>query len=344
MAETGTETNTYQMLWDCPHCRTAKLLALTHRHCPSCGAPQDAQFRYFPSDSEKVKVENHAFVGKDIVCRYCSAYNGRQSQHCGECGSPLTEGAEAKVRAAQLHAAGQFKGEGIAAAQAERAGVVQPLAKPKKRIWPWVAAVLGVLTLIVVVLSWKREGSLTVAGHTWSREIEVQKFGPVRESTWCDSLPAGARELGRKRAVRKHEAVKVGEDCALRKVDQGDGTFREEKQCTDRTEDKPVMDDKCDYEITKWSVERVASAKGESVAQEPSWPVADVGPACERIGCRREGKRTEVYTVMLRADDGEQSECEFDANRWKGFKPGEHYAANVSVVGGRVDCDSLRGK
>ena len=183
-SSTETESNTYQMLWDCPHCRAARLLALTHRHCPECGAPQDAKYRYFPSDSEKVKVEDHVYAGRDRVCGYCQQYNGRASKHCGGCGSPLTEGADAQVRQAQVHAEGHvYQGEGIAAAKAERHGVAQPAVKPKKRYWPWVVGVLGVITLLVVVLSMKREGQMVVAGHAWSREIEVQRFGPVNGAT-----------------------------------------------------------------------------------------------------------------------------------------------------------------
>ena len=60
--------NRYEMLWDCPCCSTPKLLGITHRHCPNCGAPQDATKRYFPPAGEEVAVENHPFQGKDKVC------------------------------------------------------------------------------------------------------------------------------------------------------------------------------------------------------------------------------------------------------------------------------------
>ena len=50
----------YEMLWDCPHCDTKKNLGVTHRHCPNCGAPQDASKRYFPSDVSAALA--------DVVC------------------------------------------------------------------------------------------------------------------------------------------------------------------------------------------------------------------------------------------------------------------------------------
>ena len=52
----------YEMLWDCPRCETPKLLGLSHRNGPTCGAPQDPTKRYFPKDEDKVAVEDHPFV------------------------------------------------------------------------------------------------------------------------------------------------------------------------------------------------------------------------------------------------------------------------------------------
>jgi hypothetical protein len=90
----------YEMLWNCSHCSTQKLLGLTHRHCPNCGAKQDPSARYFPADHEKVAVQNHQYVGADLVCRYCSAACSRKAHNCAQCGAPLAQGAPVKSRAA----------------------------------------------------------------------------------------------------------------------------------------------------------------------------------------------------------------------------------------------------
>jgi hypothetical protein len=42
----------FEMLWDCSFCGKTKLLAITHRHCAECGAPQDQTKRYFPSEED----------------------------------------------------------------------------------------------------------------------------------------------------------------------------------------------------------------------------------------------------------------------------------------------------
>ena len=79
----------YEMLWDCPHCDTKKNLGVTHRHCPNCGAPQDASKRYFPSDADKVAVANHQFTGADRVCSSCGTAQSAKAKNCGKCGAPL---------------------------------------------------------------------------------------------------------------------------------------------------------------------------------------------------------------------------------------------------------------
>ena len=47
------DEKSYEMFWDCEYCGSSKLLGITHRHCPNCGAPQDPEKRYFPPDEEK---------------------------------------------------------------------------------------------------------------------------------------------------------------------------------------------------------------------------------------------------------------------------------------------------
>ena len=61
----------YEMFWDCEYCGSSKLLGITHRHCPNCGAPQDPEKRYFPPDEEKVALEDHENTGADWHCPSC---------------------------------------------------------------------------------------------------------------------------------------------------------------------------------------------------------------------------------------------------------------------------------
>jgi hypothetical protein len=326
--------DTYEMLWDCEFCRTPKLLGLTHRHCPVCGAPQNAKGRYFPADTEKVAVANHQYVGRDRVCAHCDTFNSRSSQHCRDCGAPLDGAKDAHVRI-------ESEARGLSGhSQA------QPTSKAAPDRRSRVLLVFG-LVLVTVLVSvccfffWKRDQTFQVVGHTWERTIDVERFAPIRQSTWCDQLPVSARELGRHKQVRSHEQVRDGETCSMRKVDQGDGTFREVKHCEPRYTSKPVYDYQCDYEANKWVKVRTLQRAGRSLLA-PQWPQVTLPSACARVGCEREGARHEEYVVILQAPDGNNETCAVAQERWANFAVGGHYVAAVRVMGGGVDCGSLK--
>jgi hypothetical protein len=344
--QVNTENPVYEMLWDCKHCGAKKLLGLTHRYCPECGSPQNAEFRYFPAESEKVAVKDHIYFGADIVCRYCGTYNGKNAKHCKDCGGPLAEGSNAATRQDQVHAIGQYAGENIQHAVQERNPGAKP-APPKKKpsVLPVLigAGILAVIAFALILAFWKREATFTVENQHWQREIDVERFGPVKQSAWCNEVPNDASGVRRYRAVRSYEQVQVGEDCQMRKVDRGDGTFSEQQECKPRYEKKPVEDDKCDFTVDRWSVGRTLTAKGAAVTPEPNWPpVTLTKPGCAGLGCEREGARRETYTVVFKnAEDGESGDCTFDQLKWQSFAPGTSLKGQVGVIGGWLDCGSL---
>ncbi len=59
-----------------------------------------------------------------------------------------------------------------------------------------VGALLGVLFAIiaffVVAIVWTKPAGLEVTGHEWKREIDVERFGPVQETAWCDQVRLAA--------------------------------------------------------------------------------------------------------------------------------------------------------
>lgn len=330
--------DTYEMLWDCKFCRTRKLLGLTHRHCPVCGAPQNAAERYFPSDDEKVRVADHQYVGRDVVCRHCGTYNSRISKHCRDCGAPTDEGKDAPVLPDQPELAIHPTRSG---SHAKRAAPARRTAtrRPFRTLMIW-CVVLAVLGGVAAFFLWKKEQTFEVMGHAWDRRIEIERFGPVRQSSWCDQIPAGAREVRRHREVRRQEQVPDGETCTTRKVDQGDGTFREVKDCKPRYRTRDVEDYRCDYEINRWVTARSVDAKGRGTTPAPSWPDVPQLRNCSQTGCERLGARRETYTVQLAGPNGETS-CDVDQRRWSNMRVGDRLRAKVRVVGGSVDCSSL---
>src|SRR5580658_2753628 len=95
----------YEMLWDCAHCGTKGLLGKSQRRCPECGAPQDADKRYFPTDEQKQLAVGHVYVGADAHCPSCAAAMGAKVKNCTQCGSPMDGSKEVAGVAAPVAAA-----------------------------------------------------------------------------------------------------------------------------------------------------------------------------------------------------------------------------------------------
>jgi hypothetical protein len=325
----STTEKTYEMMWDCEYCGQKKLLGKTHRHCPSCGAPQNPEKRYFPPENEKVAVEDHQFVGADVHCPSCSFANSRAAKHCGNCGGPLAGGRDARMQQEQVVPQG---GAPMPAGAFGQPAPGAPAPPAKSGTGKWLAVVvgvllLGVITALIVGTCIKRDAAFEVAGHTWTRAIAIERYDEVREKSSCSSMPSDATRVTRTKA----EPV-----CKTRKVDQGDGTFKEKKECTSPEE-------QCEYTVTKWKEARTEKATGNSVDDQLRWPEVRLRQQGNCIGCEREGARTETYTVkFVDTKSKEDDACNFkDQRKWASFKAGSRWAGKVAMIGG-LDCDSLK--
>lgn len=338
------------MLWDCPNCGTDKLLGLDHRHCPNCGGAQDPKWRYFPPDDQKVAVENHVFHGADQVCPACETPNAKVATFCAGCGSPLDEAKAAKTRGDQVVAEGAaFAADSAKAAKqdfaAQKAAAKSPPpAKPKSKTPLIIAAVVvSLIIALIVVLTWKRTATVTVAGHAWERTIAVERFQPTNDSAWCDQLPGDAYQVSRKQEVRDHKKVKDGEECSTRRKDQGDGTFKEARECKPKYRDEPVYADKCYYVANRWARVRTEKAAGAALAPPPSWPAFQLARAGQCLGCEREGPRSEEYKVLFKDDkDARDYDCKFAEAKWASYGVGTRFQSKVGVVTHSLDCDALQ--
>ena len=321
----------YEMVWDCRYCGSKKLLGLTHRHCPNCGAQQDPNARYFPADHEKVAVQNHEYVGADIQCRYCGGPSSKRAHNCGQCGAPLAEGAQVQAQVAP-----QTLPPSPAAAALG--------APPPRALWKIIVPIVALcgVAITVLLLVWKKEQAFVVASHSWRRSVSVERMGPAHESAWCSSLPAGASEVSRRREQHGSKQVPDGEDCKTHKKDRGDGTFKEEQVCAPKYKDEPVYDDKCEYVVTKWSQARKETAEGATLAPPPHWPAVTLArAACSAVGCEREGARDESYTVVFRDDKGETYRCDLAEPAWSSFADGARYTGKLRALVNTLDCSSL---
>jgi len=358
----ASDSRTYEMLWDCEFCGTGKLLGKTHRHCPSCGGAQDPARRYFPSEEEKVAVEDHRYVGSDLHCPACQVANSRSAKHCTTCGFLLegSGGRGAVRRNDQVPGTGgAFSAETVGDARREHGERMAPRAAGLKaqaasglapagglRYFKWgcgtfLVLAAGFLALVILDRVWKKTAQVTVEGHRWERAITIEQLGPKHESAWCDSMPRDAYEVRRSREVRSTRRISAGEDCTTRRVDNGDGTFTERQECRERYTEEPIYADKCAFSVDRWQPVRTVDARGGNLEDRPRWPEARLARPGACRGCEREGQRTERYLVILK-DAGNSFECGFPETRWASFATGSTLTIEKGGLTGRRDCESLR--
>jgi len=321
----------YEMFWDCPYCGTKELLGLTQRFCPTCGAPQQADKRYFPPEDRKVAVADHRFVGTDLICQNCQGANSANASHCTSCGATIGDGDREVVKR---------EDQPVRAPAPAATPTPAPAKKSKLWIWLLVAALLALMVLGGVAIFWKQEKAITVTGQSWQRSVAIEVLQTANESAWCDSVPSGGRVTGRSREQRSTRRVESGQTCSTRNVDNGDGTYRQEQTCTPTYREEPVLDDKCQYQIDRWAHQRDAVAQGQGVSPAPSWPAVQV-TGCASLGCTRQGARSETYTLNVTVDGAGADTCTVPQARWQQITPNSRFKARVGVLTHHVDCSNL---
>lgn len=322
----------YEMLWDCTQCSTKGLLGDSHRHCPTCGAAQDPTKRYFPEPGTEVEARNHQFVGADWSCAYCSSPNSAASAHCTNCG------------------AGQDGNKPVALVVDTAAPPPQPVAAPATAAprSGWLRWVLALVALVVLALGFiftsTHETTATVSGKNWQREIQIEKFGPVSDSAWCDSLPGDAYAVSQSREQRSTRRVEDGQVCHDERIDKGDGTFVKRRECTPRYREEPVYDNRCRFQVNRWRSYRTVTA-GPQTAAVPAWPaLGSVGAGNSLIGntmgAERAGARSESYVLSLQAE-GKTFTCNVSESVWTQYEQGSTAPLKVRLTGS-ADCGSLK--
>jgi len=362
----------YEMLWDCKFCGQQKLLAKTNRTCTQCGAAQDPSWRYFPSDQDKVEVQNHTFKGKDRLCPACDSVNAADNQFCIRCGAPMDDAISADTVPSRSKAAwDDFETQNLKALQraqkelaqlqesAQRQGMRPSSGRPHRStgyrqnrrntaksavlIGSGLSGVAGVGSIIAWLLSMTVSIPVEVTGHTWQRRIAIEVYEAQSGGDWDDSLPSGAYNVSCSSRQRSTNRIPDGETCSTRQVDQGDGTFREESYCTTTYREEPVYDDYCSYTINRWDVARWAAASGRSLAEEPAWPVLNAR-TCDTtaLGCERSGQRRESYTLRLRDPNTQKTyQCDRTRVAWQTMPVGTPLQMEVGRFFGDARCGSL---
>lgn len=317
----------YEMLWKCNFCGTDKLLAKSKRFCPNCGAPQEAKNRYFPSEEEWIAVQNSEYQGADKICPACSTPNSGKSTFCSQCGSAM---------------------DGSKTVQLKQDPDNQPPPEePKKRsgclIFCVFALLLGI-TFFIVNHFWRETVVLELTKAEWQREVKIEQFQAVNDSSWCDSLPREAYSVSRKSEVKDHKKIPDGETCKTEKVDRGDGSFVAKKVCTPKFRDEPVYADKCYYTINRWKYNRSLKSQGtDKQPKDPDVVLTKTGNNC--LGCEREAGRIGKYVLTLTNKNAKSAEpivCEVKEQIWQQANPNAKFQMEQSVMTDSVHCDSLK--
>ncbi|MBN1201854.1 MAG: zinc ribbon domain-containing protein [Anaerolineae bacterium] len=348
------DAGTYQMLWDCRFCGAEKLLGITHRHCPNCGAAQDPEWRYFPAEEDMIALEDHEYVGADKICPACGQPNSAACTYCGECGADLATGEVAQTRGERAIGTGVAESDTRRdvvqdqfVAEMQRVGVMKG---PRtgglglsRRSWIIIGGVLlAVVAAIIFAITYRKEASGTVDRLEWARTIEIEDFRARAGSDWDESVPGDAYNMSCHERQRGTERVQVGSHQECRDVDQGDGSFRRQCNTVADYEQRPVYDDWCTFTVDRWDTAREVEAQGTGKNPAPYWPEYTLATATGRYGEEREGSRDETYIVVIREDDGDKHECELDdMAEWEKYSEGASVSLKLKITGG-ADCDTLK--
>jgi hypothetical protein len=335
----------YEMLWDCKFCGTKKLLGKTHRFCPNCGGQQDPSWRYFPADSEKVAVQDHVYVGADKVCAACKSLSAATAEFCGNCGAPLDKAAAAQAVGERKTGEGQeFTTENLkerqqAAQQPQAQTAPKPTSGGINKLW----IILGVIAVVIIggiifVATSTKSTTVAVSGFRWEREIRIESLQAIPGKTDCDSMPVGAYRVDRNYEQVGSHSEPDGQTCERKQVDQGDGTFREEQECTTKYKDVPDYGYMCSYVVNTWTYSRSLTSQGDKTVAV-SWPQENLSTgSC--LGCEREAKRNETYYLIFN-NDGKTFECPVPADRWNQTKLEQSFSIKIGTVLKDARCDTL---
>lgn len=342
------ETGVYQMLWDCKYCNTKKLLGVTHKFCPNCGAAQDTNARYFPTDEEAIAVEDHEYTGADKRCGNCGTANAAKAEFCTQCGSPLKDAKTVALRSEQSAAEGAaFLTDSKAAAKtdfdAQKTGGVPAVPKPPaSKKWWYIGGAIGVgVAALIASFFVTYSIDVRIDSHSWEKKVKIEAFKPRAESAWCDTKPFDAYGVTSRREVRSHDQVADGETCDSVRVDRGNGSFSKERRCKTKYKSVPVYGEKCYYMVNRWGFARDIKAVG-GLKEQPVWPVVQIR-AGTCLGCEREAGRSEAFTLHMTEvkKANKKHDCDYKEAEWRAVPDGAVKKIKMRLVGG-AKCDTLR--
>ena len=341
---TGNPANgdVFQMLWDCRFCGTTKLLGLDHRHCPNCGAAQNPEWRYFPSDADiKFVTDPHyEYTGADKVCPFCQQPNSAASKFCKECGGDLTGAKDATTKDREM--------TDLAGAKGLREDVVKKkfdadLGITEKKQGQGTAPTklfiaIGVILLACVgifaflTLS-KTSNTIAVAQQSWVTGIQLEQLTTSTNSDWRDSVPGDAYAMSCQPRDRSYTEY-VQEQCGYEFVDRGDGSGQRVPKMCDKAVQKTRSDSYCRYTVDRWlplpDITKTGGANDPIATPEYNVSLIATGTGRVRV------VNTYLQLIVRFQNPADGAEYEYNPDNedsWRGFKVGQRYSVDINRLG-----------
>lgn len=281
--------------WDCEYCGTEKIKG-NIPNCPNCGKPRDDNTRFYidPTHKEYVPKETAKKINRnpDWICNHCGQLNSDDITTCTWCGSIRDNtNFDYHSNIAKQEKEAQEKKQEFNSECISRHNVLLPV---KQLLIAFLAlAIIGGLVFLLM----PKEYSGTVKAFAWERNILIERYQTVQESSW--SLPTNARlkytheEFYTTTQVLDHYETKTRKvpyqelvgyhDVTVGYEDLGNGYFEEiissepvyeTKYTTEQYEEPvymsvPIYKTKYYYDIDKWLYERTVSTSGND--HEPYW-------------------------------------------------------------------------
>jgi len=180
--------------------------------------------------------------------------------------------------------------------------------RPRSPLW----AALWMTPPLLLALWWLFGPSgvpVRIEQQRWRLVIEIETLVAESASGWCDEMPAGAREIGR-------------------------------RLLPDPSGQRSAPAEHCRYSVPAWRALHSAQAEGDAPGP-PHWPVPALNRlAPEQLGAERAGKRHEFFELLLRAADGRAWTCRLAQPQWQAYRQGQRLRLQVDRFG-TADCGRL---
>ena len=75
----------------------------------------------------------------------------------------------------------------------------------------------------------------------------------------------------------------------------------------------------------------------------PVWPEPKLNVCTiETLGCERQGKKVEKYTVNMKDPENTVHKCEYKIDKWKSIEKNSKWKMEFRKIGGGAVCSSLK--